>query len=142
MNISHMKKTISSEEIREKLVPVFRDKGLRLLLLFGSSVSGNTHKRSDLDIAFLFDKPADMLDLANMVIKTLHTDEVDVVDLRRASPLLRYSAVRNGLLLYERNKGLFNDFYSLTFRMYVDSKKLRDARSMAIQQYLRARESA
>jgi len=137
-----MKKTISVEELGEKLVPVFRDKGLRLLLLFGSSISGNTHKRSDIDLAFLFDKPADMLDLTNMVIKTLHTDKVDVVDLKRASPLLRYSVVKSGRLLYERDKGLFSDFYSLTFRMYVDSKKLRDARGMAIQQYLRARESA
>ncbi len=137
-----MKKTISIEEIKEKLVPVFRDKGLGLLLLFGSSISGNTHERSDIDLAFLFDKPADMLDLTNIVIKTLHTDKVDVVDLRRASPLLKYSAVRNGLLLYERNKGLFNDFYSLAFRMYVDSKKLRDARSTAIQQYLESKGSA
>jgi hypothetical protein len=97
------------------------------------------HKRSDLDLAFLFEKPVDILSLTNRVIRLLHTDSVNVVDLRRASPLLRYSAAKNGRLLYEKREGLFNDFYSLAFRMYIDTKKLRDAQKVGIAQYLRAR---
>lgn len=130
---------ISVEEIRNKLSPLFQDAGLRLILLFGSSVSGKVHKRSDIDLAFLFDKPADILALTNRVIRLLHTDNVDVVDLRRSSPLLKFSAVRSGRLLYERAPGMFNEFYSLAFRMYVDTKKLRDAQAVAIKQFLKSR---
>ena len=98
----------------------------------------NSIKKSDIDLAFLFDKPVDILALTNRVIRLLHTDDVDVVDLKCASPLLKFSAVKNGKLLYERERGMFNEFYSLAFRMYVDTKKLRDAQATAIKQFLKA----
>src|SRR3990167_7587269 len=60
------------------------------------------HKRSDIDLAFLYKKPVNILSLTNRVIRLLHMDSVDVVDLRHASPLLRYSVAKNGRLLYER----------------------------------------
>ena len=133
------KEKISIEKIRKGLSPLFNDEGLRIVLLFGSAVSGKTHKKSDTDLAFLFDKPVDILALTNRVIRLLHTDNVDVVDLRRASPLLKFSAAKSGMLLYEREPGMFNEFYSLAFRMYVDTRKLRDAQAKAIQQFLKAR---
>lgn len=133
------KELISAKEIRNKLSPMFQDAELQLILLFGSTVSGKLHKRSDIDLAFLFDKPADILALTNQVIRLLHTDMVDVVDLRRANPLLKFSAVKSGSLLYERAPGIFNRFYSLAFRMYVDTKKLRDAQAFSIKQFLKSR---
>jgi len=127
--MTEVKGMISVEEIRKRLLPLCGDKGLQLILLFGSAVSGKIHARSDIDLAFLFEKPADILALTNRVIRLLHTDNVDVVDLRRASPLLKFSAVKSGMLLYEKEPGLFNEFYSLAFRRYVDTKKLRDAQA-------------
>jgi predicted nucleotidyltransferase len=138
-NMSDAKVIISIEEIRNRLSPLFADEGLRLILLFGSIVTGKVHKRSDIDLAFLFDKPVDILALTNRVNRLLHADNVDVVDLRRASPLLKYSAVRHGKPLYERKQGIFNEFYSLAFRMYVDTKKLRDAQAVSIKRFLKSR---
>jgi predicted nucleotidyltransferase len=130
---------ISIEEIRNRLAPIFKDEGLKIALLFGSAVLGKVHNQSDIDLAFLFDRPADILSLTNSVIRLLHADNIDVVDLRRASPLLKFSVAKNGRLLYERQPGLFNEFYSLAFRMYVDTKKLRDAQAIAIQHFLKTR---
>ncbi len=137
--MTEVKEMISVEEIRKRLLPLCGDKGLKLVLLFGSVVTGAVHKKSDIDLAFLFDKPADILALTNRVIRLLHTDTVDVVDLRRASPLLKFSAVKSGMLLYEKEPGLFNEFYSLAFRRYVDTKKLRDAQAVSIRQFLKSR---
>lgn len=136
------KERVSIEEIRKGLSPLFYAEGLRLVLLFGSAVSGKIHKKSDIDLAFLFDKVVDILTLTNRVIKLLHTDNVDVVDLKRASPLLKFSAVKSGMILYEKEPGMFNEFYSLAFRRYIDTKKLRDAQAQAIQQFLKARRLA
>ena len=130
---------IQADEIKERLAPMFGDKGLKLVLLFGSVVTGKTHKRSDIDIAFLFENRVDILDLTNRVIRLLRTDNVDVVDLGRASPLLRFSAAKNYKVLYERTPGLFSEFYSLAFRRYVDTKKLRDAGRVMIKDFLHAR---
>jgi predicted nucleotidyltransferase len=38
------------DEIAEKLTPMFKEKDLLLVLLFGSSVSGKIHKGSDIDL--------------------------------------------------------------------------------------------
>jgi len=128
---------ISIEGIKDKLAPLFKDRRLKLVLLFGSAVLGNVHKESDIDLAFLFDRPVDILSLTNRVIRFLHADNIDVVDLRRASPLLKFSVVKNGRVLYEKLPGMFNEFYSLAFRMYVDTKKLRDAQEISINHFLR-----
>lgn len=132
-------KILSGEELRERLTPLFEEEGLRLVLLFGSAATGRLHGRSDIDIAFLFDKPMDILGLTNRVIRLLRTDNVDVIDLRRASPLLKFAAAKEGSLLYERSPGLFREFCSLAFRRYVDTRKLRDARNRTTRGFLDAR---
>jgi hypothetical protein len=62
-----------------------------------------------------------------------------VIDLKHASPLLKYSVAQKGRPLYEKSPGIFNEFYSLAFRMYVDTRKLRDARETAIKYFLESR---
>ncbi len=127
------------ERIREALTPLFRDEGLRLVLLFGSVAAGGAHPRSDIDLAFLFDTPADVLALTNAAVRLLGTDNIDVVDLRRASPLLKYSAAKHGKVLYENPPGVFPEFYSLAFRMYEDTRKLREAKARSIKIFLESR---
>jgi predicted nucleotidyltransferase len=137
-----MKKDIvvlTPEEIRKRLAPLYEDSDLLLVLLFGSVASEQTHRKSDIDLAFLYDVPVDILALTNRVIRLLHNDNVDVVDLRRASPLLKYSAAKTGQVLYEQNKGIFVQFFALAFKMYVDTKKLRDAREKGIKDFLVSR---
>jgi len=131
-----MQVALSLEQIRERLGPLYGDSSLQLVLLFGSVASQKTHRGSDIDLAFLSDKPIDILSLTNRVIRLLHSDNVDVVDLHHASPLLNYSAARTGKVVYEREPGEFAGFCSLAFRIYADSKKLRDARERAIRGFL------
>jgi predicted nucleotidyltransferase len=126
----------SPAEIKRELAPLFKDPGLQLVLLFGSRVSGKTHSKSDIDLGVLFDDPVNLVELTARIINLLHTDQVDVVDFRRASPLLNFAAARHGLLLYERSPSLFTQFYSLSFRRYVDTQKLRDAQKRSLQNFL------
>jgi predicted nucleotidyltransferase len=130
------KKMYSIGEIKLKLTPLFNEKGLQFVLLFGSMASGRASRRSDIDLAFLFDEPADILALTNRVIQLLQTDRVDVIDLRHASPLLSFAGAKEGKLLFERSPGLFNSFCSLAFRRYIDTKKMRDAQEKAIEHFI------
>lgn len=134
-----MKRLKSIEEIRKGLEPLFAEEGTELVMLFGSAASGAVHPRSDIDIAVLCQKPIDILSLTNRVIRLLGTDQVDVVDLRRAAPLIRFLVAKRGRILFEKRNGVFGSFYSLAFRMYIDSGKLRQAQKVAIQQYLETR---
>lgn len=134
-----MKSIPSPQEISEKLVPFFDRGEVRLVLLFGSVASGRVHQRSDIDLAVLLEGDADILAVTNGIIRRLGTDRVDVVDLKRASPLLKVSVARTGRVLYEKTPGLFSEFRSLAHRMYADTKKLRDARAMSLKNFLRER---
>ncbi len=129
---------LSIQEIKERLQPLFEDHSLQIALVFGSTAAGKTHGRSDIDLAFLFDGQVDLLALTNQVMPLLKKNKIDIVDLRCASPLLKFSAAKTGRLLYERSHGLFSQFYSLAFRMYADSKKLRDAQEIYIRNFVEA----
>ena len=130
---------LTIQEIRERLVPFYQERELRFILLFGSALTGATHRKSDIDLAFLFDRPVDILSMTNRVIRLLHTDKVDVIDLKHASPLLKYSIAEKGKLLYEKSPGMFFEFCLLAFKEYVDTRKLREARETAIKNFLESR---
>jgi predicted nucleotidyltransferase len=125
--------------IEQALTSLFLRPDLQLVILFGSTAKDLTHRDSDIDLAFLFDGPADVLELTNEASRLLGSDRVDVVDLRRASPLLGHAAATEGRLIYERVAGSFQVFRSLAFRRYVDTKKLRDARAGVVRNFLRTR---
>ncbi|MBF8297326.1 MAG: hypothetical protein HW389_3871, partial [Bacteroidetes bacterium] len=116
-----IKRLKTYEEIKKGLAPLFAEEGTELVMLFGSVASGAVHPRSDIDIAFLCEKPIDILSLTNKVAGLLGTDELDVVDLRRAAPVLRFLVAKRGRILFEKRKGVFSSFCSLAFRMYIDS---------------------
>lgn len=132
-------KILSVDAIREGLAPLFCEETLKLVIIFGSTASGRTHRKSDIDLAFLYTIPIDQLALANQVIRLLRTDHVDVVDLGRASPLVQFAIAQTGQVLFERAPSTYPEFCSLAFRRYVDTKKLRDARVQAIRRFLDAK---
>lgn len=131
---------LTIDEIRARLEPLVHDAGLQLVVLFGSLAKGLRRKNSDIDLAFLYDAPFDELLLTNRVTQLLHSDAIDVVDLRTASPLLKFASLQHGQALYERSPGTFMTCYTLSFRRYVDTKKLRDAQRSAVRNYLAGKE--
>lgn len=74
--------------------------GLALLLLFGSRARGDAHPRSDWDFGYLvsgsFDPDALLAELALLT----EADRIDLVNLDRASGLLRYRAAAEGVVVW------------------------------------------
>lgn len=132
-------KQMRLEEIRGRLTPLFGRPNILLVILFGSTATGTTHRRSDIDIAILGSEVLDIVEITNAVTRLLHNDCIDVVDLRRASPLLAIEVARHGRILYERRPGDYAAFYSLAYRRYVDTAKLRRAQQDAIARFLSVR---
>jgi predicted nucleotidyltransferase len=137
-----MATTRSFDELCRRLAPLSADPDIDLAVLFGSVATGETRADSDVDLALLGRHPLDLVRLSNVVTQLLQTDAVDVVDLRRASPLLQNEVVKGGRLIYERVPGAYPAFCSLAHRRYVDTAKLRIAQREAIQQFLRERGAA
>ena len=122
---------------RERLVDIGHViPGLRLVILFGSTVTGRSRANSDVDVAVLCDNEADLDAIFVALAPRLKSSRLDLVDLKHAGPLLSFQVARTGVLLFEREAAEFRQFQSLASRRYVDTKKLRDAQRRAIQVFL------
>lgn len=83
--------------------------GLELLIVFGSVARGRERATSDLDVAFVGD--VDSLDLGARVSLAVGR-EVDVVDVARASVPLLDAIVRDGVVVFSRDRTDVGRFYA------------------------------
>jgi len=99
---------------------------LELIILFGSRAKGYAREDSDCDVGVLRKEglvPAErFLELAFRLTRALKMGDVDLVDLRRASPILKYAAASSAKVLYEAEPGAFTRFLLLAWKMYQDAK--------------------
>lgn len=98
------------------------------LYLFGSQATETRGPLSDVDVAVLLDEkrvpPRKFfrfrLDLIAAATGACHRPDVDVVILNEATPVLKYEVVRNGRLIYERNRDSRIEFETGAVQHYLD----------------------
>jgi predicted nucleotidyltransferase len=112
---------------------------VRLVVLFGSVAEGRQRPDSDLDLGVLRDGPGSNDDVELLVMQLLGTERVDVVDLRRAPPLLAMAVAKTGVVLYDSPEGAFARYASLALRRYEDTAKLRRARAEGLRRFIAER---
>ena len=100
---------------------------LIVLYRFGSQAKGTARPHSDIDLAVLTHKPIASLhrfELAQELATRLHRD-VDLVDLRAASTVMRMQVLSTGTCL-----ATFDDLARRTFEMYTyaDYARLNEER--------------
>jgi predicted nucleotidyltransferase len=95
---------------------------VKMVILFGSRARGDIHEKSDWDFAILCDQEiiektfknkasawfAYSIDLNE--IFELKTDRIDIVDLNSCSDFIAHYIARDGVLIYEKNQGEFEEF--------------------------------
>ena len=59
------------------------------------------------------------------LIEAVRKKEIDLVNLKQASPLLLKQIVSKSLLLYEKHQGSFNEFILYVYRIYRETVNLR-----------------
>ncbi|MEK7439746.1 MAG: nucleotidyltransferase domain-containing protein [Chloroflexota bacterium] len=128
-----------SKELKEMLVK----HGVVLAYLFGSHAKGTARASSDVDIAVLlpYDTPRSKffdvrLALTNELMSLLHKNEIDLVVLNEATPLLAYQVVKYGKAVYENEAAHpATTFAVYTLNRYADTAPFREVQ----QQYLFSR---
>lgn len=98
-----------------------RRPGVLLAVLHGSRARGDGGPASDWDIGVVTGGGVDLAALTADLTAALGTDAVDVVDLGRASALLRYRAARDGVALLERTPDAFLEFRIEATRFWCDA---------------------
>lgn len=89
---------------------------------FGSAQGGTVREGGDVDTAVLTTSPLsfeEQLTLLGQLQTALQTDDIDLVILNDANPILRFEAV-SGKRLFCRDLSVVASFVSLTAREYED----------------------
>lgn len=95
--------------------------GLRLLIVHGSVARSEQRPGSDLDLGYLAGGGFDPGAAHAALTAAAGRDDLDLVDLRRASAVLRFRAARDGVVLFEREPEAFLDFAEEAVRFYTDA---------------------
>jgi predicted nucleotidyltransferase len=110
----------------DRLAEVCRAHGIRLLLQFGSTVSGRTHAASDMDLAVLLEqRPASLgahVELAADLRALLPGQEVDVALINGADPLFLKKITEHCQLLYGSPRAL-SELKIYAFKRYQDHRR-------------------
>jgi uncharacterized protein YutE (UPF0331/DUF86 family)/predicted nucleotidyltransferase len=98
--------------------------GLSLLVLFGSRARGSDRPSSDWDFGYAASPGFDPDHLLGVLVDTLNSDRIDLVDLRRAGAPLRYRAARDGRVVAEAENGEFARFWLDAVSFWCDVQPL------------------
>lgn len=94
----------------QQIKKVAEKMNLKYLYLFGSQARGDVKPLSDFDFAVKFDgrtknKFKAKLKLMNELTGIVKEESVDVVDMEKANPLLSFNIIKDGKILYCKNRG-------------------------------------
>jgi len=98
-------------------------KNIHLLILFGSRSQGLARDDSDWDFGFIGEN-FDSMPLFTDLQLLLETNHLDLVDLTRASALLRFRAAKDGTLIFESPHGQYEKFWLEAVNFWCESSSL------------------
>jgi len=104
---------------------------LEFILMFGSQVDDLTHPESDIDIAIYSKKPISeetKIKLAYELGLILKTERIDLVDIKKVSPLLKKRIFGNYEVLFQKDRFLIYQLELNALKEFKDSKMLYDIR--------------
>jgi predicted nucleotidyltransferase len=111
-----------------KLKELCQKHALKLLVLHGSQVKGNTTVNSDIDVGILGQNKIGYKEYSAILndFGGLFGDKFDPAFLNNAEPMICYHVALSGRPLYEQKKGDFLNFKVQAIGRYQDTKKFRD----------------
>ena len=110
-----------------------------MLVLFGSQATGKTHPKSDIDLGYTTPRNMELKEgfkIENEISAVLKRDDVEFVNLERISPTMKKIIADEGVLLYEHLPGTFILFKIFAFKLYVETKFLRDLRYQSLERFI------
>jgi predicted nucleotidyltransferase len=126
-----------SEEIKSKIAEIAKKHELDLVVLFGSTARETTHAGSDIDIAVLSKKAADVSLLTEEIGNVFQRNDVEVVNLSGASPFLMRAVAEDGVAIFESRKDFFTEWKVFARNVWFDSAWLRAKQKNALKSWAR-----
>lgn len=111
---------------------------IKLIYIFGSYAKGKNDKNSDLDIAVLLEKgynPLDKLSLIGDFTDIFKRDDIDLVILNDANPVLEHQVIKYGKLAYLKDEDVKVFYEVRVLKEYMDMEYFRNTQMEYIKQW-------
>lgn len=119
----------------QTITQVMQHHPVQQAFLFGSQAHGTAGPLSDIDIAVLFDPTCDTDKAESQLFaelsQTLRTDNIDIVNIATASPLLAHRAVLRGVELFSNSRHDQALLKTNILHAYEDTRHLREIKQAA-----------
>lgn len=126
-------------EDMQKVNNFCRKNSIELLIVFGSSVIGGKHSKSDLDIALIpsdFSRFYDKLELLHELGAIYPDDEIDLVLVSVTThPLVLFEIFTKGRVVYEVQPDSWANHYLRAWHLYLDTEQIRRVRDACLDRY-------
>lgn len=123
------------EEIKQPVKSVAEKHNLEFVVIFGSQATGNTHDKSDVDIAVISHDKINIPRLMSELSEIFKRDDVQVIDLGPASPTLMYAVIKDGKILYESSPNAFFLWKLYAIKVWMETSWLRGLRDKKIKEW-------
>ena len=137
---NYLNKEYIIKKIKETLEPLDY---IVFVYLFGSYATGDEWAKSDIDIAVYVNEEKVKnffelkVDLLTLLTDALKTDEVDLVVLNKATPVLKYEVLTKGVLIFMKDKKTHIEFYLRGFKEFFDFRYLLEKNYKAVMNVLK-----
>lgn len=132
---------IDTNKIKSQINKLADKYGLDLVMLFGSQVTGKTHKESDYDVAYLSDKKLSFEDEGRIIIELVRIigarDErlINLSNIRQAGALLLKEIFDKHQVLFCADKNVYDSYKIFSVKNFIDNRPLFDLRDYLIKKY-------
>ena len=132
---------IDAEKIKPQVKNLAEKYGLSLLMLFGSQVTGKTHKESDFDVAYLADKKLSFEDGGRIIIEIAKIigarDErlVNLCNIKESGALLLKEIFDRHQVLFYADRNVYDSYKIFSVKNFIESRPLFDLRDFLIKKY-------
>ncbi len=113
--------------IFKEFPPILESNNIICAYIFGSLARGNSGKLSDVDIAVYVSSSLNRYEKFDLKIKLmkelgriLKTDNIDILILNDAPPMLKHRVIKEGKIIYYREKEMMIDFEVRAVMEYLD----------------------
>lgn len=123
----------------EKFEEIAKKFGIYFILLFGSKAEGVDTSESDTDIAVYADhvlSEEEKISLAFELSLILETENIDLVDIKIAPPMLKRKIFENYKILYLKESSILYQVELSTLKEYEEVKVLYKIRDERIKEFL------
>lgn len=117
-----------TDQLRHVVERLAKSPRVMAVYVFGSVARGETGPMSDVDLAVLTDRKVTLdeeLELRAVAAEELHRNDVDLVILADAPPVLRHEVIAAGRRLFTRDEITADAFEERSIHEYLDTAWIR-----------------